>query len=203
VTTSSGDRVDNYVAPLIQIQFFIGNRFTTTNTIKHSRPQMGFSANFSDIQDPFVLSGELNLWEYLGSLRYSILTGSVQPYAKGGYGISWYRLENVSTNGKPLDDPNSEWVRKPSIIPPKHLLPNTWHGGLGFEFIIVKSYAQIPRGIDVSISAEWLWLTNKLGLDFVGTDIETLIGLGVDPDDLPRERWVGRNQFNFLLTLSF
>ena len=29
------------------------------------------------------------------------------------------------------------------------------------------------------------------------------IGLGVDPQDLPRERWVGRNQFNFLLTLSF
>ena len=201
--TTSTDYVETIAAPLIQVQFFIGSHFTSTNTVKHSRPQMGFTTNFSNIEQSFNVTGELNLWEYLGSLRYSILTGSIQPYAKAGYGISWYRLENVSTNGEPLEDPDSEWVRKAKIIPPDNLLPNTWHAGLGFEFIVVKSFSPLPRGIDVSITAEWLWLTNKLGVDFVGTDIETLIGLGVDPQDLPRERWVGRNQFNFLLTLSF
>ncbi len=56
--------------------------------------------------------------------------------------------------------------------------------------------------LDIGLTAEWLYLTNKLGLDFTGVDLEELVGL-VPVEDLPKERWVGRHHFNFLLTFSF
>ena len=199
---SSTGFADDAVTPLFQVQLFIGDRFSTTNTIRRSRSKLGSTIEFSGIDDPFVLDSELNLWEYYGSLRYSVLTGGIQPYFKGGYGLSWYRMENTTTNGVLLEQPNSPWVRKPSLVPLENLLPNTWHVGFGLELIAIKSYARPPRGIDASLTAEWLYFTNKLGLDISGVGIEELIGLGVPAEDLPRERWVGRNTFNFVLTFG-
>jgi hypothetical protein len=199
-TTGSIESIESVTAPALGIQLFIGGRFTSTNSVVHFRGRMSNLIEFNDISD-FQLSGELNWWEYVGSLRYSILTGSIQPYLKGGYGLSWYRLENVSTNGTPIDVPNSKWVRKPGFF--ENLLPNTWHIGAGLELLTIKGYGGLPGGLDVGLSAEWLYFTNKLGVDATGVAIGELIQLGVGADELPRERWVGRNVINIKATLSY
>ena len=198
--TNSIESIESVAAPAFGIQRFIGGRVTSTNSLVHFRGRMSNLIEFNDIGD-FELRGELNWWEYVGSLRYSILTGSIQPYLKGGYGLSWYRLENVSTNGTPIDVPNSKWVRQPGFF--ENLLPNTWHIGAGLELLTIKGYGGLPGGLDVGLSAEWLYFTNKLGVDATGVAIEELIQLGVAADELPRERWVGRNVINLKATISY
>jgi hypothetical protein len=198
--TSSTESIESVAAPLFRIQLFLGGKFTSTNSLIHFRSQLTNVARFNNLDD-FTLSGELNWWEYTGSLRYSVLTGSIQPYIKGGYGLSWYRLEKVSTNGQRIDVPNSKWVRKPGFF--ENLLPNTWHVGAGLELLTIKGYGGVPGGLDFSLSGEWLYFTNKLGLDQTGVAIEEIIRLGLSADQIPRERWIGRNVFNLTATLSY
>jgi hypothetical protein len=172
----------------------------TTNGLRHARSRVASSVLFNDI-DPFRIDSELNMWEYAGSLRYNVLAEGVQPFLRAGYGLSWYRLEKYSTNGDLLGVPESEWVRQPGFI--RNLLPNTWHFGLGLEVIPIRRFASLPAGIDVGFTVEWQYYTNKLGLDDVGVDIRDLILLGVAADDLPHERWIGRNAFTASVALSF
>lgn len=200
VTTGSTQTIDVPAAPLFRLQLFIGDRFTSTNSVLHFRSTMNYGLQFSDIED-FTLTGDLNWWEYVGSLRYSLATGSIQPYLKGGYGLSWYRVENVATNGQTIDVPDSKWVRQPGFF--ENLLPNTWHIGAGLELLAIKGYGGIPGGLDFSLAAEWLYFTNKLGVDEAGVAVEELIALGVPAEELPRERWVGRNVINLTATISY
>lgn len=198
--TGSTESIDVPAAPLFRLQLFIGDRFTSTNSVLHFRSDMNLRLQFNNIDD-FTLTGDLNWWEYVGSLRYSVLTGSIQPYLKGGYGLSWYRLENVSTNLGLIDEPNSKWVRKPGFF--ENLLPNTWHIGAGLELMAIRGHGGLPGGLDFSLAAEWLYFTNKLGVDATGVAIEELVQLGVSADQLPRERWVGRNVLNLTATISY
>ena len=200
VTTGSTQTIDVPAAPLFRLQLFIGDRFTSTNSLLHFRSSMNYGLQFSNIDD-FTLSGDLNWWEYVGSLRYSLATGSIQPYLKGGYGLSWYRVENVATNGQTIDVPDSPWVRQPGFF--ENLLPNTWHIGAGLELLAIKGYGGLPGGLDFSLAAEWLYFTNKLGVDEAGVAVERLIALGVPADELPRERWVGRNVINLTASISY
>jgi len=200
VVTGSTQTIDVPAAPLFRLQFFIGDRFTSTNSVLHFRSKMTYGLQFSDIDD-FTLTGDLNWWEYVGSLRYSLLTGSIQPYLKGGYGLSWYRVEDVATDLGPIDEPDSEWVRQPGFF--DNLLPNTWHIGAGLELLTIKGYGGLPGGLDFSLAAEWLYFTNKLGVNETGVPVEELIQLGVPADELPRERWIGRNVLNLTATISY
>ena len=200
VTTGSTQTMDVPAAPLFRLQLFIGDRFTSTNSVLHFRTTMNYGLQFSDIDD-FTITGDLNWWEYVGSLRYSLLTGSIQPYLKGGYGLSWYRVENVATNLGPIDPSDSKWVRQPSFF--ENLLPNTWHIGAGLELLAIKGYGGLPGGLDFSLAAECLYFTNKLGVDETGVAVERLIQLGVPADELPRERWIGRNVINLTATISY
>ena len=171
--------------------------------LRHSRTDVGSTLEFSDIPDPFEVRGELNFWEFAGSLRYNLFTGGLVPYAKAGYGWSWYRIENITTNGEPLDDPDLDWIRKPSIFPFENLLPNTWHVGAGMEFIVIKTYGVPPRGWDLSLRGEWTLYTNNLGLEISSLPLETLVLLGTTADELPRERWITRNEFKLGATIGF
>ena len=107
------------------------------------------------------------MWEYTGSFRYNLKTGGFQPFIKLGYGLSWYRLEETEANGEPLANPNSPWVRRPQLKGLKNLFPNTWHGGLGVEWLPIRSSAPIPRGIDIGLEAEFTLFTHGLGLSDV------------------------------------
>jgi hypothetical protein len=111
--------------------------------------------------EPFKIRSELNFWEYSGSLRYNFKTGNIQPYAKIGYGLNWYRVENVSADGQPLKQLHSPWIRKPSLSKLKNLLPNSWHFGLGIEILPIKTI----KGLDIGLKLEYLKIYSSIGLE--------------------------------------
>lgn len=200
---SEEEFVDDPNAFFLQGSFYVGDRFVSSGMLRHSRSDLGFDVGFDDIADPFTVRGELNFWEYAGSFRYDLTGGDIRLYPQAGYGLSWYRIENVTTVGVPIDPEDSPWVRQPSVFPFENLLPNTWHAGVGAEWLILKSYANPPKGIDVSILGEWTWYTNNLGLDVTDLDLELLVLLGTTAANLPSDRWISRTEWKLGLTVSF
>jgi hypothetical protein len=198
------DGLSEFVEPgksaFFLVSLYIGDRFVTENSLRHSRSDIGLIATYSDIP-PLDIRGDLNFWEYAGSFRYDLTTGAVRIFPQAGYGLSWYRIEGLSANGVPFSEPDSDWIRQPSLF--DNLLPNTWHAGAGFEWILLRSRAIPPRGIDFSIRADVTWYTNKLGLDLEDIPLERLLELGLSVEELPQNRWVGRTEFRIGGTISF
>jgi hypothetical protein len=155
--------VANSTAPIYQVTSILGPRFITQNSIRYSTSTIG--ADFKSITTPLVLPvrGTLKFWEYSGSVRYNLLTRAVQPYAKVGFGLSWYRLTNVTVAGIPLTTPDADWVRRPSISPLSNLLPNTWHYGAGIEIIPFHPRAPLT-GVSAGLQLEWGMYNHSLGL---------------------------------------
>jgi len=200
--TQQVDDVPNPAVLLTQVNFFVGDRFVSENTIRHSRSGINQTIQFSDIPD-FTISSDLDMWEYAGSLRVNLTRSAFQPFAKIGYGLSWYRLEQVSTQGDTLDTPTSAWVRNP-FKAAKYLLPNTWHVGLGVDVGILRGRGPfIPSGIDFSVKVDWTLYTHTLGLDESGIPLDLLVALGTTAANLPRDQRLYRHTLSFGGTLSF
>jgi len=194
------DVVEPGTSAFFLVSLYIGDRFVTENSLRHSRSDIGFTAKYSDIP-PLEVRGDLNFWEYAGSFRYDLTTGALRVFPRAGYGLSWYRIEDLSANGERFEEPDSNWIRQPSFF--DNLLPNTWHAGAGGEWIVLRNRAIPPRGIDLSIRADVTWYTNKLGLDLEDIPVERLLELGLSVEELPRNRWVGRTEFRLGGTISF
>lgn len=187
-TLGSGrDYVETDHSLYYQLGLHLGHRFTSENSIRHSKSLIGLDVYSPSRGRDVPLRGDLEMWEYAGSLRYSLSPGALQPYIKAGYGLSWYRIANATFDGQTLGPGESRWVRQPSIFPFEHLLPNTWHVGAGLEFIPVRHYG----GFDLAARLEWQWFTHNLGLQA--------------PDELllVQDVRVYRNHFNAALTVSF
>ena len=145
-----------------ELSMHLGKRFVSTNGLGH-----GYAGMRQDvyIQVPTgdSLVSTLNFWEYTGSLRYNILTEAVEPFLMAGYGLSWYRLEDVTAFGGPVGDGESRWVRKPGFW--ENLLPNTWHFGGGLELLPVRSVGSL----DLSAKGSAALHIHNLGLETGGT----------------------------------
>lgn len=166
--------------------FYIGPRFMSSTGIRHSRHMAGFDQPLAT-GAIYEFRGVVNWWDLTGSVRYDLLTGGLKPYLKGGYGVNWYRLEDMTSDGEPLDEPEGPWI--------KNFWPPTWHYGFGAELMILQSIAPVPRGIDVGIRAEFEWISSPTGIDL--PDVFSIATLREVPN-----RWVRRST-NFLLTVSF
>jgi len=140
------------------ITLFLGRRFTSENTIRHSNGGVRADVTISTLPGRFPLTLNIDMWEYAGSARYNIATGSLQPYVKGGYGLSWYRVTDARLNGTLLGNGTTRWVRRPSLF--HNLLPNTWHIGGGLEFIPVRGVG----GVDVGVRGDLTVYSHRLGL---------------------------------------
>ena len=100
-------------------------------------------------------------------------------FAKGGYGLSWYRLENVSTDGIPLPNPTSPWVNAPNWQRPLTFLPNTLHFGGGIEWVPLRNLeGPSPFGTDIGIQGEALIYSHYLGVD-INTVVRTSSGFEI------------------------
>jgi len=196
IATNTIDLSEDAFYPILQIVFYIGDRFASENTIRNSRSKIGAKVEFNNIP-PYEYTSELNYWEFSGSLRYSLTTKNIQPFLKLGYGWSWYRLEDAKANGEPFSTPNSPWLGN------KNILPNTFHLGAGFEYIVIKSFGQFPSGIDLSIRAEYALSTEKLDLDLSSIPLENLRLLFPTLNDIPNQGTVTRHNVLLGLTLSF
>ncbi len=140
------------------VTLFLGRRFTSENTVRHSNGAVRADVTVSTLPGRFPLTLNIDMWEYTGSLRYNIGTGSLQPFVKGGYGLSWYRVTDARFNGELLGDGTSRWVRRPGFF--HNVLPNTFHIGGGLEFIPVRSVG----GIDVGFRGDLTVYSHRLGL---------------------------------------
>jgi hypothetical protein len=202
VITDASDNVDAGLTGKYQLFFDIGRRFETVNTVRNVHADMRSTLAFSDIPD-YVLTARLNLWEYAGSFRFNLASGSVEPFVLAGYGLSWYRVENLSGDGEALIEPSSDWVRRPSLKNLRNLLPNTWHAGFGVEIFPVKGYASPPRGVDIGLKIEFTGFNHRLGVDEDNLPIQRLVDLGYQAGDIPRDRRVWRSDLSFGLTVGF
>jgi hypothetical protein len=99
------------------------------SSLRHSRSTLAVSLAANRILGTIPVQGSLNFWEYVGSLRYNLAVESFQPFVKAGYGLSWYRIEDVTFDGNQLGPGEGDWVRKPGFF--ENLFPNTWHLGAG------------------------------------------------------------------------
>lgn len=132
--------------------------------VRRIESRVGFEIRQPALGRSVPVRANLELWEYSGSLRYNFYTGALQPFAKLGYGASWYRLANARIGDEPFQEPRTPWVRKPSVFPPENLLPNTWHVGGGLEALPITSFAPFPKGLDVGIRASYAVYFHGLGL---------------------------------------
>ncbi|MCB1182972.1 hypothetical protein KDM41_06025 [bacterium] len=136
-----------------QISFYLGDRFSTQNTLLHSRSDLRINA-VGRTGTSHTAATELNLWEYAGSFRYDLTGRALRPFLKLGYGWTWYRAENGRFDGIPLTSPDGRWLSQPSFDSLGDLLPSSWHWGAGLELVSYRSGAPFPGGIDFSLVAE-------------------------------------------------
>jgi hypothetical protein len=204
-TTAVGDspiEMDAAVSAYGQVNFFLGNRFVSENNLRHSRSGLKQQIDYTNI-DPLVLTATLNMWEYYGSLRYNVLAGSIQPFAKIGYGLSWYRYEDTSVSGKPISVPDSPWIRKPDLGSFSNILPNTLHVGAGLDVLALKGYEpHLLAGLDVAFKVEWMLFRHALGIQIEDIPIKELLDLGIPVEELPLNTKIWRHALQFGVTVS-
>jgi hypothetical protein len=140
------------------VTLFLGRRFTSENTLRHSNSGVRADVVVSTLPGRFPLTMNIDMWEYTGSVRYNMATGALQPFIKGGYGLSWYRVTNARFNGDLLGTGETRWVRRPGFF--HNLLPNTWHIGGGVEFIPIRGVG----GLDLGLRGDVTIFSHRLGL---------------------------------------
>jgi hypothetical protein len=173
-----------------EINLYLGRRFASENTLRHGRLGIGLDILLPTAAEDFELRGELNFWEYSGGIRYNLSTGGVIPFVKGGYGLTWYRVEDAATNGVPLINPNGPWVTQ-----------FAWHFGVGLEWVPIRSFAPIPKGIDLGVRGDALLYSHKLGIDRVsGVPLFFVSEQGMALEGGPT---VHRPVLNLAVTISF
>ena len=178
--------VERVSSPYFGISLFLGRRFVSENTLRHSHGGLRADVDISTVPGRFPLSANLDMWEYTGSLRYNVALGGLQPFVKAGYGRSWYRMTDVSFNGQRLGDGTSRWARRANGL--NNLLPNTWHVGAGLEFIPVRGVGGLDWGFrgDLTVYSHNLGLKIEEGSFLIAQDAH-----------------VTRVHFNLGTTLSF
>jgi hypothetical protein len=182
-----------------QINFYLGDRFVTQNTLLHARSDLKIHSTGASGAS-HVNGAELNLWEYAGSFRYDLSGSALRPYLKLGYGWTWYRTEKAYFDDIPLPTSQGDWISQPSFKTLSDMLPSSWHGGVGLEIIGYRSGVPFPGGVDFSLVSEVTYTSSTLGLD------DWLLVGGAAPgsgsgliDTIGFKRWT----WNLGLTLGF
>jgi hypothetical protein len=194
VTESRVD-FDPQPAAFLRVPFYIGSRFVSESLIRNSRGDLAFIARFSDIPE-YRYTAELNFWEYAGSLRFNLRTGALKPYVKGGYGWTWYRLENAQAVGVPTDPATTTWL-SPGLV------PSTWHLGLGAEWVLAEDLGGGVGGFDIGLRAEVGRYWETLRLDLSNVDLDVLSLLFDNIAQVPGAARVARTDVSLSLSLSF
>jgi len=186
------------VGTFIQVPFYIGSRFTSENTFRHTRSEIGLGISFPtapQVPDYFYRS-DVDYWEYAGSLRYTVLQlGPLEPFAKVGYGWSWYRLENARDSNGTFDPPESARINP-------GFWPNVLHFGAGVEWIPRKRVGELPGGLDLAFRIEYNRYSERLNLEFDQIPLGDLALLFPSLADLPTGR-AHRDELLFGVSLSF
>jgi len=147
-----------------RVEFHIGRRFSSVNTLRRVEGEVGFDLRSGGAGGDVPVRADLELWEYAGSLRYNLRTGSLLPFVKAGYGLSWFRLNGATLGEEPLSPDGTGFKREPQLSPPDNLLPNTWHVGAGLEAVPIRNLGGRAQGLDVTLRASYSVYVHGLGL---------------------------------------
>ncbi len=191
VTIKQSARVATAISAFGELDLYVGHRFVSENAVRHSRTKLEADFVLPSQGRAGNVTGQLEMWEYAGSVRYNVLTEAVQPFVKVGYGLSWYRLTGIAFDAEPLAHPDTPWLRRPSLRSPGSLLPNTWHVGAGLEVLPIRNYGSAFRGIDVGLRLDGALYFHSLGFQSRGIFVPL-----PDPG-------VTRGQINSSITVSF
>ncbi len=201
IVGGSEEFVHNTPIAYAEISLHLGRRFAGENSLRHGMTEMGLDVFFPASGQTWRLRGSLNFWEYSGSLRYNLATGRLMPFLKAGYGLSWYRVENVTTNNEPIDPADGPWIRQPRITDLSSFLPNTWHVGGGLEWVLIRSYAAIPKGIDLGLRGDLLLYFHKWGSMVPSSEPQAGLAPGILAER-PQNPTITRPVFNLALTIG-
>lgn len=182
---SVSSSIEQPVSPYGRISFMVGRRFASENAFWMTRAGMQVEVLDAN-QERVNVTSDLRMWEWAGSMRLNLGLGGFQPYAKLGYGVTWFRLENTAVGGEPVSQPQTETVH-----------PFTWHWGLGIEWMPISSFAPPPRGMDVGIRLEFAQNKHSLGLDQLADPLTLALG------DTNRATSVSRSIVQLAITLGF
>lgn len=150
---------------VVGVEFHVGNRLVSQNRLRRVTGGVSFDVRQPAAGATVPVRAAFEMWEYAGSLRYNLATRSFQPFLKGGYGLSWFRVLDATLGGTPLDPGGIDFVRQPSISPPENLLPNTFHLGAGVEFLPVRNFGPFPAGLDLGFRSSFSVFFHGLGLE--------------------------------------
>jgi hypothetical protein len=173
------------LSPYLRTMFFVGRRFASENAFWAPRFEMtGVLEDASG--DPRELTADVKMWEWAGSARFNLATGTFQPYGKLGYGVTWFRLENQALDGQLLDHPTSKTVH-----------PFTWHYGFGAEWLLMSGADPPPGGVDVGLRFEFAHYSHSLELDQFTSRLSAALG------NRNTGLRVGRNALSLAVTVGF
>ncbi len=149
-TGASGPAVlsaEDPISCVVQVSFYLGKHWVTDNTFHSSRSDLGIDVPVAARPgNPFKVRGSLKLYELAGSIRYSLFTGGFQPYAKLGYGWSWYRVENITTDGVPSPTPTATGSGSPISSPTGTSGPTRCTMGPGWSSSCSRATRPCPGG---------------------------------------------------------
>lgn len=194
------------------------------NSLRYGTPMFSYDITLPSTEEDFQIRGNIGFWEYSGSFRFNVPidrfttflkrrfnvpTDRFTTFLKIGYGRSWYRLENISTNGELLSNPDGTWINRPTWphpwIPISTLIPNTWHFGGGIEWVIlpnfIPNFRLFPSDIDISVRGEGLWYRHSLGIDIEG-GVHTSSDILIERVSKVSQR-ITRRVLNLALTIGF
>lgn len=163
---------------------YFGERFATQSLIRFGNPMIvGYNFTLPATQEDFQLRGTLAFYEYSSSFRYNLKAGRFMIFAKSGYGLSRYRLTEISANDELLPDPGGPWINKPTL-----------HFGGGIEWLPFPS-----RGTNLSIRGDAL-----IYIHF-STDTKAIVltpsGISMSRDSVTSP-WLKRCVFTLALTYA-
>lgn len=185
----------DHVGAFFQVAFYVGERFVSENTVRNIRSDFGWGVDWAEVP-PYRYTADIDYWEYAGSVRYNLLTRAWQPYVKGGYGWSWYRIENVQANGVPFSPASSSWF-KPG------LWPTVWHYGLGVEWVPWRRPGVDGGGFEIAVRAEFVRSQQTLRLDLGDVPLGDLEILFPTLEEVPNTTRVHRNDFVLGFSVTF
>ena len=145
-----------------ETNLYFGKYFVSQNSLRWGSPTFSYDITLPSTEEVFQICGNIDFLEYSGSFRgnlradnFNLRVDNLMIFAKGGYGWSWYRLKDVSTNDELLSNRNGTWVNKPTL-----------HFGGGIEWVIcpnfIKNFKDFPSDIDMSIQCEGLFYWHSL-----------------------------------------
>jgi len=74
---------------------------------------------------------------------------------------------------------------------------------LGIEFIIQKSDAKFPKGIDLTFRGEYGLYYNNLGIDYSHVSLDKLGLFFPTLGEVPSDRTLQRQVFSFMISVGF